>query len=133
VLKVIVGIAVGIISLLIGAFLIFFILFIKRKKAHIISTHTTNMRFNHSSNSKSDIIAQNESYASIHTTLTHSQITYNELSIEREIGEGSYGRVYVGNWNGTRVAIKFCRNKTKLDEFMHEVRLIMYVCEYEYM
>jgi predicted Ser/Thr protein kinase len=63
-----------------------------------------------------------------HISLPKSQITYNELSIEKEIGKGSYGKVCVGEWNGTRVAIKFCRNKTKLTEFMHEVRLIMYVC-----
>jgi predicted Ser/Thr protein kinase len=51
----------------------------------------------------------------------------NELVIEKEIGEGSYGRVCLGKWNAAPVALKFCRKKGKLDEFMHEVRLMMYV------
>jgi hypothetical protein len=65
--------------------------------------------------------------------LTQSQIGYNELVVEKKIGVGSYGKVCIGKWNGTPVALKFCRKKGKLDEFMQEVRVMMYVCEYEYM
>jgi hypothetical protein len=70
---------------------------------------------------------QNETLNLTQIKLQQSQISFNELLIEREIGEGSYGKVCVGKWNGSQVAIKFCRNKGKLDEFMQEVRLIMYV------
>jgi predicted Ser/Thr protein kinase len=74
---------------------------------------------------QSETTKQNETIDSPQTRLQQSQITYNELVVEKEIGEGGYGRVYVGNWNGTSVALKFCRNRRKIDEFMQEVRLMM--------
>jgi hypothetical protein len=74
---------------------------------------------------------QSEVILSNYVVLQQSQIKYNELVIEKEIGEGSYGKVCFGKWNGAPVALKFCRNKAKLGEFMQEVRLIMYVCECE--
>jgi hypothetical protein len=122
---------------LIGISLIlFFILFIKRRKqkenkeetkekTHNLSTLITNMRLDHSSTPNNDIITQNESHTSIYTTLTYSHISYTELVIEKQIGEGSYGKVYLGKWNEGLVALKFCRNRGKLDEFIHEMSLMM--------
>jgi serine/threonine protein kinase len=49
----------------------------------------------------------------------------NELDIGDLIGEGSYGRVHIGNWKKYRVALKFCQNKGLLDEFVKEARLMI--------
>jgi hypothetical protein len=76
---------------------------------------------------QNEAVSQNEAFFSTEI-VRQSQLSFNELVVEKEIGEGSYGKVCVGKWNRARVAIKFCRNKAKLDEFIHEVRLIMYVC-----
>ena len=34
------------------------------------------------------------------------QLNFQDITIERPIGEGSWGRVYKGNWNQTEVAVK---------------------------
>jgi len=54
-----------------------------------------------------------------------AQIPLNELDIHKEIGEGTYGRVCVGKWKKYRVALKFCQNKGKMDEFMRETNLMI--------
>jgi hypothetical protein len=92
---------------------------------HISGSTTTTSTPTHTTQHAQSTI-QDQTFTATHITLPKSQIGYNELSVEEEIGEGSYGKVCVGEWNETRVAIKFCRNKTKLNEFMHEMRLIMY-------
>jgi len=61
------------------------------------------------------------------SSLRHSQIALNELVIESEIGEGSFGKVCLGRWREAPVALKFCKNKGKVDEFMNEMRLMLYV------
>jgi hypothetical protein len=65
-------------------------------------------------------------------TWKHSQIGYNELVIEKEIGEGSYGKVYLGRWNDAPIALKFCRNKGNIDEFNSEIKIMVYVFCYYY-
>jgi len=57
--------------------------------------------------------------------LRHSQISFNELTVDRELGEGSYGKVCLGRWNDAPVALKFCRKKTSMDEFMSEVKILL--------
>jgi serine/threonine protein kinase len=59
--------------------------------------------------------------------LSPSEIPLNELEIGSEIGSGTYGRVCVGKWkkNKYRVALKFCQNKGKMDEFMREANLMI--------
>jgi predicted Ser/Thr protein kinase len=59
--------------------------------------------------------------------LTRSQISFNELVVEKEIGEGSYGKVCLGRWNDAPVALKFCRKKTNVDDFVSEIKIMMYV------
>jgi hypothetical protein len=54
-----------------------------------------------------------------------AQIPLNELDIHKEIGEGTYGRVCIGKWKKYRVALKFCQNKGKMDEFMRETNLMI--------
>lgn len=54
----------------------------------------------------------------------HSLISKNEIAIEKEIGEGSYGKVYFGRWHGSPVALKYCKKKGKLDDFVKELNLM---------
>jgi hypothetical protein len=61
------------------------------------------------------------------STLRRSQISFEELVVEKEIGEGSYGKVCFGKWNGAPVALKFCKKKGSVEDFMKEVKLMMYV------
>jgi len=57
--------------------------------------------------------------------LSPCQISLNELEIGREIGQGTYGRVCVGKWKKYRVALKFCQNKGKMDEFLREAGVMI--------
>jgi serine/threonine protein kinase len=59
--------------------------------------------------------------------LSPSEIPLNKLEIGSEIGSGTYGRVCVGKWkkNKYRVALKFCQNRGKIDEFMREPDLMI--------
>jgi serine/threonine protein kinase len=49
------------------------------------------------------------------------------LEIGRELGQGRYGRVCIGKWKtkNIRVALKFCQNRTEMNEFMREVDLMI--------
>jgi hypothetical protein len=60
-------------------------------------------------------------------TLQQLGISFSELTIEKELGEGSYGKVCLGKWNAAPVASKFCKTKDKIDNFMREIKLMMYV------
>jgi serine/threonine protein kinase len=59
--------------------------------------------------------------------LSTNIILLNELEIGSEIGSRTYGRVCVGKWkkNKYRVALKFCQNRGKIDEFLKETNLII--------
>jgi predicted Ser/Thr protein kinase len=61
------------------------------------------------------------------TSLQRSQVPFSTLKIEKEIGEGSYGKLYLGKWNAAPVALKFCKQKDKMEDFMREIQLMMYV------
>jgi hypothetical protein len=61
------------------------------------------------------------------TTTQKSQISFNELIVEKKIGIGGYGEVFLGKWNSAPVAIKFCKNKGEMDGFIREIKLMMYV------
>jgi predicted Ser/Thr protein kinase len=62
--------------------------------------------------------------------IRRSQISFNELVVDKEIGEGSYGKVCLGKWNDAPVALKFCRKKSDIDDFMSEVRIMLYVFQF---
>jgi hypothetical protein len=86
-------------------------------------------------NDMSTIISSTETQTTVPSTyrlgtetlksLTPGQIPLNELEIGTEIGNGNYGRVCVGKWKKYRVALKFCQNRGKMDEFMREVNLMI--------
>jgi predicted Ser/Thr protein kinase len=63
----------------------------------------------------------------LNTSTTKKQkIPFNELKIEREIGSGCYGKVYLGKWKGISVALKFCELEGNVDEFISEINVQMY-------
>jgi serine/threonine protein kinase len=47
------------------------------------------------------------------------------LTIEKKIGTGGYGKVCLGKWNAAPVALKFCKKKGNLEDFMREIQLMM--------
>jgi len=73
----------------------------------------------------------------LQNSIERSQILFKELVIVKEIGEGSYGKVFFGKWNDAPVALKFCRNKGNLSNFLGEIKVMLYgfsiccVCECE--
>jgi hypothetical protein len=54
------------------------------------------------------------------------RIPFQDISVEKELGKGSYGKVCLGRWNGAPVALKFCKEKEDLEDFWKEANLMMY-------
>jgi predicted Ser/Thr protein kinase len=69
------------------------------------------------------VLLGNESVES----LKKHQIPFEQIEVEKELGKGSYGKVCLGRWNDAPVALKFCKEKAGLDEFLREANLTMYV------
>jgi WD40 repeat protein/serine/threonine protein kinase len=63
------------------------------------------------------------------TALTAPHIPWREISLDEMIGNGSYGDVYKGQWQGTTVAVKQLQLKTLsaplAKEFEHETNMMM--------
>jgi serine/threonine protein kinase len=78
-------------------------------------------------NQKESTLKRSELSLSTQSTTKHSQISFKDLVIEQKIGKGSYGKVCLGKWNAASVALKFCRQKERIEDFMREIRLMMYV------
>jgi hypothetical protein len=53
-------------------------------------------------------------------TMKRNQIPFVDLEIEKELDKGSYGRVCLGRWNDTIVALKFCKETEGIDDFIKE-------------
>ena len=58
------------------------------------------------------------------------EIDYDLLKVEKKIGEGAYGVVFLGKWRNTAVAIKTLRENNNLSEaemtdFVKEAELMM--------
>jgi serine/threonine protein kinase len=70
---------------------------------------------------------QTQISATSSSPITHIQTSFKEILFEKEIGEGTYGTVWLGKWNDTPVALKFCKSKSQNEEFMNEMKLMMYV------
>jgi c-src tyrosine kinase len=54
------------------------------------------------------------------------QIPFEELILEKEIGRGHYGKVCLGRWKNISVALKFCRERGSMDDFIREANVMMY-------
>jgi predicted Ser/Thr protein kinase len=51
-------------------------------------------------------------------------IPYSELKFVREIGAGAFGKVFLGEWQKTRVALKISSISSS-EEFIREAELLM--------
>jgi hypothetical protein len=49
----------------------------------------------------------------------------SSIKLDRELGSGSFGKVYDGKWQQTQVAFKYCNVPSKMEEFLHEAALMM--------
>jgi len=58
------------------------------------------------------------------SSVSYSQISFNEITVERKIGEGSYGEVFLGKWRNAYVALKFCAHKVNIDDFLREINIL---------
>jgi predicted Ser/Thr protein kinase len=139
-------VAVGVVLIAVGV-LLFFLLFLRKEKA---KTKVMLSPVNESGNvRKSDALDADASYTPLEAPpqrnipnlsagglyfptsdqsqnlMKRSQISFNEIQVEKELGEGSYGKVYLGKWNGAPVALKFCKKKGIMEEFLKEVKLMM--------
>jgi predicted Ser/Thr protein kinase len=55
---------------------------------------------------------------------SRSQVSYSDLLFGKSLGKGAFGEVFFGHWKGIPVAMKVCKSKSKLEEFLHEMKLI---------
>jgi predicted Ser/Thr protein kinase len=143
---VVIGIVVGIVALLAGTGLILFLLlFLKKRKQKkkrernneddttaeqrkgtvVIENDTSNITSDETNMATMTITMTCQPGTETLKSLTPGQIPFNELEIGKVVGEGTYGRVCLGKWKQYRVALKFCQNKGKRDEFMREVNLMI--------
>lgn len=53
-------------------------------------------------------------------------IPYGELAFKRELGAGSFGKVFLGTWRKAEVALKLATLST-WEDFANEVKLTVYV------
>jgi len=145
-LTVVIVIVIGVVMILIGVGIILFLfIFIKRKKRrqkNIISQSKSLKLQEISMNTTSTISSDSTLHPSTKTyrqnevpksseivvsnlNSTHySRISLNELIVEKEIGEGSFGKVYLGKWHNAVVALKFCISG-KIEEFIQEINLMI--------
>ena len=49
------------------------------------------------------------------------------IEIKRKIDEGSFGTVFVGIWNGTKVALKQLKGEAEFNEFKREAGILLWV------
>jgi len=137
------GIVIGAVLLLIAGGIIFFILFLRknRKKQKAQKNLDTLSPMEESSQNyvpiskfsrKENSREQSETEKSMAESIEEkqkqkrlSQILFDELVIEKELGEGSYGKVCLGKWNTAVVALKFCKKKGKLEEFLTEINTMV--------
>lgn len=47
-----------------------------------------------------------------------------EVTIAESLGEGNFGTVYLGYWNGVKVAAKKLKGRNELEAFLREAELL---------
>jgi predicted Ser/Thr protein kinase len=47
------------------------------------------------------------------------------ITIKHLLGEGKFGQVYLGEWNGTEVALKKLREGEDMNEFYREAAILL--------
>jgi len=149
----IVGIVVGVAALLIGVIILLFVLLLKRRHTQkSIVQNESQLQSPQSQPLQQPLVPQSQSPSGTQTPVTkqsaititsvsasnlslvssfsqsttrHTHIPFGEIVIERELGEGSSGRVFLGRWKHARVALKFCRKKKKVDNFVQEIQIFV--------
>jgi len=152
-LPAVVGIVVGLVALLIGiGFVLFLVLFIKRRKqkqrkfnknmsSDSAQTHSPSPplpplppppssdphenRNAFELTNRTTSSTPSESMLSYQMSMKRWQIAFNDIVVEKEVGEGSYGKVCLGKWNAASVALKFCRKNRKIEDFLQEMKIMI--------
>jgi hypothetical protein len=140
--SVVVGVAVGTASFLLTVGLTIFVIFFTKKRKKRITTrdeetstsdpqqepllHEVYEALNTQIRTSSQIVQSQESIDNVELSNKH-YIPFEEIEIQKELAKGSYGRICLGLWNGAPVALKFCREREKIDDFWKEVNLLMYI------
>jgi len=117
------GLVIGIIVVLVAAAIVVMVFFFKRKRQRKQSIHsemTKTQETKNISNENKNILC--ETGVPYHRT---TQIAFNELVVERDIGDGSYGKVYLGRWNHAPVALKFCKKRDTVRALLAEIRVMI--------
>jgi len=120
---IIVGVIVATILLVMSVGLtLVVVLLLKRRKQNERRENDSHLKLKNKS-----VVNENATMRKVSTqrALSYSQIPYSELAIEREIGEGSYGKIFYGHWFNTPVALKFCKYKPQLVDFIKEMKLLI--------
>jgi predicted Ser/Thr protein kinase len=47
------------------------------------------------------------------------------VKIKNKLGEGKFGQVYLGSWEGTEVALKILKDATNSKEFTQEAAMLL--------
>jgi predicted Ser/Thr protein kinase len=130
--KVAVGVSIGVVaSLIVVVGVVILVIVIKRKKRNKKQRNASQSEQQSDKISGSDIVKLKEfskmsvSCSESHSSIKHSQISFADLVVEKEIGEGSFGKVCLGKWNSALVALKFCRKKGNIEDFMREAQIMI--------
>jgi hypothetical protein len=121
--QVIIGVSLGVGALVLVAAAVILLVVLLRKKR--------NKSFRNSPSESDKQQQQDDNYIPMgiiggsQSSLRNSVISFDELIIEKEIGVGSYGKVCLGRWNNSRVALKFCNEKNTKYEFLREAKIMI--------
>jgi LPXTG-motif cell wall-anchored protein len=120
------GVLIPIVGVLIAGGIVLWILRKKRKRKNEQQLNENNL-IAQQTVEKTNTTNRTQLLTTLANSLQKSEISYNDLTIENKIGTGSYGKVCLGKWNAAPVALKFCKKKGNLEDFMREIQLMMYV------
>jgi serine/threonine protein kinase len=118
------GIVAGVVALFVCLGVVSLLIIIlkrKKKKRRKLSFQHHNIGNDESSVSKNDIDLDLTSVV----TARKSRIHFQELVVEREIGVGSYGKVWLGKWNHAPVALKFCKERNGINDIFSEIKVLL--------
>ncbi|KAL6571063.1 hypothetical protein OROGR_000613 [Orobanche gracilis] len=127
-LVLIVSIASGGGLLLILGFLIFYIIWQRKKRMNQDYLLSRNISFDPSS--KSDVEGGSSYYGIPIFSYTELEVATNNFDPSREVGDGGFGTVYYGKLqDGREVAIKrlYEHNFRRVEQFMNEIKILTYL------
>jgi hypothetical protein len=60
---------------------------------------------------------------SVPHSVANTKITSSQIKLDKEIGSGNYGKVYIAKFNNAKVAVKYYHQIEALQDFQHEANL----------